>query len=174
MKTTVPRIGHRRLNDLFSIQTSPETKANTARWYGELFIDKFLSCEIKKELGSEEFERKQLGEKIKLLEKSYSKNIINKLKLIKSIGDKYSHYNPSLQINEKEIVRVQNAVLTLFNEILIDYFKKNRFDKTPYTAKILVCCILMFAGMFYHTLLTRYLEIQNMNFYCFINIYWYL
>ncbi len=136
MKTTVPRIGHRRLNDLFSIQTSPETKANTARWYGELFIDKFLSCEIKKELGSEEFERKQLGEKIKLLEKSYSKNTINKLKLIKSIGDKYSHYNPSLQINEKEIVRVQNAVLTLFNEILIDYFKKNRFDKTPYTAKI--------------------------------------
>ena len=46
MKTTIPIIGHRRLNDLFSEQTSPETKANTARWYAELFIDKFLSSEI--------------------------------------------------------------------------------------------------------------------------------
>ena len=136
MKTTIPLIGHRRLNDLFSDQTSPETKANTVRWYGELFIDKFLSCEIKKELGNVEFEKKTLGEKIKLLEKNHSKNIIDKLKLIKSIGDKYSHYNPSLQINKKEILQIQKAVFTLYTEILIDYFKGNRFDKTSNTARI--------------------------------------
>lgn len=136
MKTTIPIIGHRRLNDLFSEQTSPETKANTARWYAELFIDKFLSSEIKKELGNENFEKKMLGEKIKLLKKYYKKNIIDKLKLIKNIGDKYSHYNPSIQINEKEIIQIQKAVSTLYTEILIDYFKGTRFDKTPNTARI--------------------------------------
>lgn len=132
----IPKVGEHRLYDLTSEKTSAETKASAARWYAEMMIDLFFSHDAKKNLGETEFNRLALGEKIKLLKKPGTENLVNSLNLIKEFGDKASHYLPGRTIEKKHVTNVINKALELFDFALIDLMKDGGIRKTEFTAKL--------------------------------------
>lgn len=132
----VPLEGKNCFYDMISKDNSFEAKANASRRYAEMIISLFLINEIKSEINEADFNKFSLGEKIKFLGKYYDDKIIQSLYFIKDIGDKGSHYNQNDKLTEKEIKKVVDVSLGLFELILIDYFKKTRLDKTFNTARI--------------------------------------
>lgn|GEM_PF-1848501 len=136
MNKPIPLEGKNCFYDMISNENSFEAKANASRRYAEMIISLFLTSEIKLEKNSDKFNAKSLGNKIRSLQKYYDNKIIQSLYFIKSIGDKGSHYNVNNKLTEKEIIKVVEVSLGLFELILIDYFKKTRLDKTYNTARI--------------------------------------
>lgn len=132
----VPKIANSTFKMMISKELIPETRGWATRRYIEIIIDVFLSEELKMEVGEEKFYRMSLGERIKGISEYTSKEVINILYRIKDFGDIASHYNPNIEITSEDAEKIANEALGIFEWILIDYFKKNRFDKTYNTAKI--------------------------------------
>jgi hypothetical protein len=132
----VPKVGEHRLYDLLSENTSLETKASTARWYAEMMIDLFFSAKRKKELGESKFNNLSLGDKIKIIKPEYSSDLIDALNLIKQFGDIASHYKPERSIDEKNVKKIIEKALSLFDFVLIDLMKDRGIRKTEVTATL--------------------------------------
>ncbi|MFB7159717.1 hypothetical protein [Lysinibacillus sp. NPDC056232] len=132
----VPKLGHSCYLDMISTSSSPEAKANAARRYAEMMIDLFLSEKAKERLGEDKFKKLGLGDQIKEIRNDFNKEVVDALFNIKNIGDRGSHYSPDKQLSEEEVNKISKTALGLFTLILIDYFKKNRFDKTIMTPTI--------------------------------------
>jgi hypothetical protein len=131
-----PKVAEHRLYDLFSEKTSFETKASTARWYAEMMIDLFFSKESKKIVGKENFIKLSLGEKLKHIKQTSSKELIDSLNFIKQFGDEASHYKPDNILNKKDVDKVIEKALSLFDFALIDLIKDGGIGKTPITARL--------------------------------------
>lgn len=127
---STPKKGEHRLSEMLSEHSSLETKANASRWYVEMMIDLFLSKESKKRLSEKIFKKLPLSDKIEKIKQDYDENIIDTLYLIKSIGDKGSHYSSDVTLNKKEIDTAVKKATNLFTLILIDHIKKVPLEKT--------------------------------------------
>lgn len=132
----IPRVGEHRLYDLTSDNTSAETKASAARWYAEMMIDLFFSHDAKSEVGDDQFNKLSLGEKIKLIRKPETENLVNSLNHIKNFGDAASHYRPGRVINKIDVEEVTEKAFELFDFALIDIVKDGGIRKTEITAKL--------------------------------------
>lgn len=127
---STPKKGEHRLSEMLSEHSSLETKANASRWYVEMMIDLFLSKELKVSLSEQEFKKLRLNDKIEKIKQYYDKDIIDTLYLIKSVGDKGSHYSSDTTLNKKEIDTIVNKATNLFTLILIDHIRKVPLEKT--------------------------------------------
>ncbi|MTI48078.1 MAG: hypothetical protein FH761_09560 [Firmicutes bacterium] len=132
----VPYVGKSIYSDMISESVSAESRATASRRYIEMIIDLFLSKELKSSVGEEKFYRMSLGERIKGIKPTTSKEVIDTLYRIKDYGDKAAHFNPTIEIKEKDIEKISRDALGIFELILIDYFKKTDFHKTYNTAVI--------------------------------------
>jgi hypothetical protein len=131
-----PKKAHHRLADMLSPTTSLEAKGNAARWYAEMIIWDFLSDAAKERIGVEPFRKLGLEKQIKEIKLDFSKKIINELLLIKDFGDDCSHYNQDIKLSEEKVKKIVGRAISLFEQILIDHFKKEPLDKTYNRATI--------------------------------------
>jgi len=136
IKDPVPYVGKTMYSDMISDNVSPEGRATASRRYTEMIIDLFLSKELKEEVGENKYYRMSLGERIKGIANTTSKEIIDTLYRIKDFGDKAAHFNPNVELREKDIEKISKDALGIFELILIDYFKKTDFHRTYNTAVI--------------------------------------
>lgn len=132
----IPRVGQHRLYDLTSENTSAETKASTARWYAEMMIDLFFSERGKSIVGDKKFNSLSLGEKIKIIKEFHSSELIDALNIIKNFGDKASHYYPDRKIDTREVEKIIEKSLSLFDYVLIELMKDGGIRKTEVTATL--------------------------------------
>ncbi|WP_320005690.1 hypothetical protein [Maridesulfovibrio sp.] len=116
----IPNYAKHRIHDLFSPQTSAETKANAARWYAEMVMDKFLLVP--------EDSKKKFAKKIKIISESYDNSeLVSNLKRIANIGNKGSHHEEGRVLSAEEGHEVVQLAMSLLNFVLVEYFKSNPF-----------------------------------------------
>ncbi|WP_421377179.1 hypothetical protein ACOCG7_05950 [Paraburkholderia sp. DD10] len=132
----IPKSAEHRLADLLSDTSSPETKAGTARWYVEMFIDTFLSSDIKEKIGIAQFRKLSLGEMIQSIGESFGAEMRSSLLLIKNFGDRASHYNPSSFISHEDAEKVVSTAIDLFALALIHELKTNPLNSASSRATI--------------------------------------
>jgi hypothetical protein len=117
----IPKLASHRTADLFSVNSSLETKASAARWLAEVIIKEFLFDAFA--AGDDHFSL-SLGSLIAKLRHQYDAKILDALTLVKTVGDKASHYNPAITVSSEEVRSAIEAVLNLYPLILIDHLKK--------------------------------------------------
>ena len=134
----IPKVAHHRIFDLLSESTSKETKLATCRWFVEMIIDVFFSDFLIKNVGEKKCLSMNLYNKIKVIKESEHFNDAIGLTMdeIRLKGNSGAHYNHDLP-SEIEIQEIITKCLRIFDLLLIDWFEKNRFDKTQNTAVIL-------------------------------------
>lgn len=138
-KYIVASLAKRRINDLISDEASVETRANAARWYAEMMLDKFFSAQIKiNEEREDVFHNMGLSEKIEELKRFYQPSgFIEDLYYIKDIGDRGSHYHPKRpEVTKKEVEKAVKKSLGLFDFALINLLEDGGLKKSNATATI--------------------------------------
>jgi D-Tyr-tRNAtyr deacylase len=130
-----PKIGDSKLHEMLSSSTPIETKGWAARWYAEMLVELFLSDEAKLRVDS--FDELSLGNKIKEISCDTSKEIIDALYTIESIGNQATHFKLDRNLDHSKIDIAVGKALGLFDFILIDLFKDGGLVKTPNTARLL-------------------------------------
>lgn len=129
-----PKVGENRVSEMTSPDTSFDTKCWAARWYAEMIVDLFLSNEAK--LRIDNFEKLSLGDKVKEISTTFSKELIDALYLIENLGNKGSHFKINSTVSEKDAETAVNTAIGLFDLILFDLFKNGGLAKTPNTARL--------------------------------------
>lgn len=136
MKHAIPIEAKHRLADLLSDQASNESLTTTARWFAELVIDKFLSDLAKERLTAEKFSKLSLGESIDEIKGDFNSKLIEALQLIKSLGDKASHYKKGQTLTPGEAKSAVRKALQLFHLVLLDELIKVPLNATSNRATI--------------------------------------
>ncbi|MDF0732903.1 hypothetical protein P0Y43_19615 [Pseudomonas entomophila] len=132
----VPKAAEQRIADLFSETATPHARGNAARWYAEMFIELFLSDSAKVALGSEQFKKLGLERKIDAIQNDTSPETIATLQLIKSLGDRASHYS-EVPFTEREAKRAVEAAGDLIVQVLLHELKTTPLNANEPRAKIL-------------------------------------
>ncbi len=133
----IPKPGHHRLIDILSEHTSKETKLSACRWFVEMMIDVFFKQLITSSSSIKAYERMSLVNKIKSIRESgmHYGAIHIRMDEIRVAGNKGAHYNKR-NIDDDEVKDIVRKCLELFDLLLIDWFQKNKFNKTENTATI--------------------------------------
>ncbi|MBW3512250.1 hypothetical protein [Janthinobacterium sp. NKUCC06_STL] len=134
MSKLIPTQAIHRKFDLTSDAPSPESKANTARWFAEMIIKDFLSDKFPT---GDNFQNSSIGELILKLKGKIHPTVIDALNQIKKIGDQASHYNSNQKILDIDAKKSIDTAFSLFPLLIIDHLKKNPLSEHPDRALLL-------------------------------------
>lgn len=130
-----PRRAEQRIVELLNPSTSIETKANICRWYLEMMIAKFFIENLGEDDQNKVKNQKILKNKIEMLKKygAITDRTFNTMEYLREKGNIGTHYDEVLNISESETEEIVRKALSLFDEVILIFFEKNRYDyhKTP-------------------------------------------
>ena len=116
-------------SDILDENLKNKFRANSLRQYLEGIVEMFFKDDVivKEGLTVESWNKKPLHQHIELICKHYDANFGGIFNKLKGIGNQGSHHRTAKTVTHQEIVEGLEIVVTIVEEILIDYFGKYPF-----------------------------------------------
>ncbi|ALS38483.1 hypothetical protein ABID30_002209 [Enterococcus rotai] len=107
-------------------------RATTIRRYLEGIVNLFFKDKLKEEynLSNAMWGRDKLDKNINAIRDYYDEEIGNKLHKVRVIGNKGTHFG-KVEPTMEEIKQAINIITNIFEDMIINYFKKNPFEGLP-------------------------------------------
>lgn len=125
-----PKRAEQRIVELLNPVTSIETKASICRWYLEMMIVKFFIDNLAEENQDKIKSQKNLKNKIEMLRKhdAINERTFNTMEYLREKGNIGTHYDDVVNISESEAKEIVTKALSLFDEVILSFFEKHRYD----------------------------------------------